>query len=146
MTVMVISNSWNMCDTHTENLSKFGLMYQTTFWPYDTRIHAISANMVLNKVTSVSPGQLCRKREHRLFETSLGVEGVTITATEIQISRCKCKQDSVGVRWIQAVPRDSGGASTRFCWCILSGNRSGYLYSCFFFCVMTDGLSMVCSW
>ena len=39
-------------------------------------------------------------------------------------SRCKCKQDSVGVRRILVVPRDSGGASTGFCWCILSDKRS----------------------
>ena len=40
--------------------------------------------------------------------------------------RCKCKQDSVGVRRILVVPRDSGGASTGFCWCILSDKRSRY--------------------
>ena len=33
-------------------------------------------------------------------------------------SRCKCKQDSVGVRRILVVPRDSGGASAGFCWCV----------------------------
>ena len=33
-------------------------------------------------------------------------------------TRCKCKQDSVGVRRILVVPRDSGGASAGFCWCI----------------------------
>ena len=33
-------------------------------------------------------------------------------------ARCKCKQDSVGVRRILVVPRDSGGASAGFCWCI----------------------------
>ena len=35
-------------------------------------------------------------------------------------TRRKCKQDSVGVRWILVVPRDSGGASAGFCWCIWS--------------------------
>ena len=40
--------------------------------------------------------------------------------------RCKWKQDSVGVRRILVVPRDSGGASTGFCWCILSDKRSRY--------------------
>ena len=33
-------------------------------------------------------------------------------------TRCKCKQDSVGVRRILMVPRDSVGASAGFCWCI----------------------------
>ena len=33
-------------------------------------------------------------------------------------ARCKCKQDSVGVRRILVVPRDSGGASAGFWWCI----------------------------
>ena len=33
-------------------------------------------------------------------------------------ARCKCKQDSVGVRRILVVPRDSVGASAGFCWCI----------------------------
>ena len=42
------------------------------------------------------------------------------------VSRCKWKQDSVGVRRILVVPRDSGGASTGFCWCILSDKRSRY--------------------
>ena len=42
------------------------------------------------------------------------------------VSRCKCKQDSVDVRRILVVPRDSGGASTGFCWCILSDKRSRY--------------------
>ena len=40
-------------------------------------------------------------------------------------SRRKCKQGSVGVRRI-LVPRDSGGASTGFWWCILSDKRSRY--------------------
>ena len=44
-------------------------------------------------------------------------------------SRCKWKQDSVGVRRILVVPRDSGGASTGFCWCILSDKRSRYWHS-----------------
>ena len=44
-------------------------------------------------------------------------------------TRCKCKQDSVGVRRILVVPRDSGGASTGFCWCILSDKISKYLHS-----------------
>ena len=34
------------------------------------------------------------------------------------VSRCKCKQDSVGVRRILVVPRDSVGTSAGFCWCI----------------------------
>ena len=34
------------------------------------------------------------------------------------MSRCKCKQGSVGVRRILVVPRDSGGASAGFCWCV----------------------------
>ena len=42
------------------------------------------------------------------------------------LSRCKCRQDSVGVRRILVVPRDSDGASTGFCWCILSDERSSY--------------------
>ena len=42
------------------------------------------------------------------------------------VARCKWKQDSVGVRRILVVPRDSGGASTGFCWCILSDKRSRY--------------------
>ena len=42
-------------------------------------------------------------------------------------SCCKCKQDSVGVQRILVVPRDSGGASTGFCWCVLGDKRSGYL-------------------
>ena len=33
-------------------------------------------------------------------------------------SRCKCKQDSMGVRRILVVPWDSGDASAGFCWCI----------------------------
>ena len=41
-------------------------------------------------------------------------------------SRCKCKQDSVGVRLILVVPQDSVGTSTGFCWCILSDKRSRY--------------------
>ena len=38
------------------------------------------------------------------------------------VSRCKYKQDSVGVRRILMVPRDSGGASTGFCWCMCPQN------------------------
>ena len=32
-------------------------------------------------------------------------------------ARCKFKQDSMGVRRILVVPRDSGGASVGFFWC-----------------------------
>ena len=35
----------------------------------------------------------------------------------------------MGVRRILVVPRDSGGASTGFCWCILSDKRSRYNHS-----------------
>ena len=35
----------------------------------------------------------------------------------------------MGVRRILVVPRDSGGASTGFCWCILSDKRSRYWHS-----------------
>ena len=37
---------------------------------------------------------------------------------QVQKRISKCKQDSVGVRRILVVPRDSGGASAGFCWCI----------------------------
>ena len=47
-------------------------------------------------------------------------KNISISATIHQTydSRCKCKQDSVGVRRILVVPRDSGSASAGLCWCI----------------------------
>ena len=44
----------------------------------------------------------------------------------LDISCCKCKQNSVVVQWILLVPQDCGGTSTWFCWCILSDKISGY--------------------
>ena len=64
-----------------------------------------------------------------------------------QYSRCKCKQDYVGVHRILVVPGDSGGASTGFVgafWAIKDRGTS--------ICglpvenVITDRLSRVCSW
>ena len=43
---------------------------------------------------------------------------ITFQQKDSTSARCKCKQDSVGVRRILVVPRDSVGASAGFCWCI----------------------------
>ena len=62
------------------------------------------------------------------------------------LSKSNCKQDSVGVQQTLVVSWNFGSASAGFCWCILSDNRSGYWYSCFWWKMLTDGLSRVCSW
>ena len=80
------------------------------------------------------PKRGCRARALSIVDwypfSSLGVASVLFAqrfaGCRFPYSRCKWKQDSVGVRRILVVPRDSGGASTGFCWCILSDKRSRY--------------------
>ena len=66
------------------------------------------------------------------------------------LARCKCKQDSVGVRRIVVVPRDYGGASTVYrillvyFWAIR--NRSNSIRGLSVENVITDWLSRVFSW
>ena len=86
-----------------------------------------TCTILIQKVSGqghTSRSKFCRVRSVApyLFRTIFG----TNTTHEVTMSRYKCKQDSVGVRRILVVPRDSGGASTGFCWCILSDKSSRY--------------------